>query len=205
MRSRGPLFPGRQEKMFTRSALKRIDALIFIVLIKLNLSPNRKTNKGFISQMSEKASIVRIFKGIVRVIIWLWRSLLTPAAYKLITEPIKAFVCWLTGGSPSQQMKTLSGKQRRSQEHVKCVTGRAYIRDVSQLDLQLGLRGLGLRSHCHGDDLGVHDRVIPARRKSENCLSFGWLNDFNTDGAISTSPRWSRGSCSGASGNYVFI
>lgn len=140
--------------------------------------------------MSEKASIVRIFKGIVRVIIWLWRSLLTPAAYKLITEPIKpAFVCWLTGDSTSQLMKTLSGERRRSQEQMKCVTGSAYIADVSQLDLQLGLRGLGLGSHCHGDDLGVHHRVIPGRRKSESCLNIGWFNDFNADGVISTSSR----------------
>lgn len=185
--------------------MKRTITLIFIVLIKLNLSPNRKTNKGFISQMSEKASILRIFKGIVRVIIWLWRSLLTPD-YKLITEPIKpAFVCWLAGGSTSQQIKTFSGERRRSQEHMKCATGGAYIRDVSQLDLQLGLRGLGLGSHCHGDDLGVHNRVIPGRRKSENCLNFGWFNDFNTDAVISTCSSWSRGSCSGASENYVFI
>lgn len=146
--------------------MKRIVALIFIALIKSNLSPDRKTNKGFISQMSEKASIARIFKGIVRVIIWLWRSLPTPAAYKLITEPIKAvFVCRLTGGSTSQQMKTLSGERRQKKNTWRARRGRAYIRDVSQLDLQLGLCGLGLGSHRHGDDLGVDDRVIPGEKK----------------------------------------
>lgn len=50
-----------------------------------------------------------------------------------------------------------------------------YICNVSQLDLQLGLRGLRLRSHRHGDDLGVHDRVIPARKKSENRSTLGNL------------------------------
>lgn len=95
---------------------------------------------------------------------WLWHTLPTPAAYKLITEPIKpAFVCWLTGCATSQQVKTVPGEQRRSEEHVKCVAGRAYIRDVSQLDLQLGLCRLGLWSHSHGNDLGVYDGVISGR------------------------------------------
>lgn len=44
----------------------------------------------------------------------------------------------------------------------------AYIRVVSQLDLQLGLRRLGLGTHCHGDDLGVHHGVIPGGRESRN-------------------------------------
>lgn len=49
---------------------------------------------------------------------------------------------------------------------MKSVKGtNAYIRDVSQLDLQLGLCGLGLGSHRHGDDLGVDDRVIPGEKK----------------------------------------
>lgn len=34
VRSRGPLFPGRKKKMFTRLAMKRIVVLIFIVLAK---------------------------------------------------------------------------------------------------------------------------------------------------------------------------
>lgn len=53
----------------------------------------------------------------------------------------------------------------------------AYIRVVSQLDLQLGLRDLGLGSHCHGDDLGVHHRVIPGGRKVRKSASaFGELH-----------------------------
>lgn len=61
-------------------------------------------NNGFISQMSEKASIARIFKGIVRVIIWVWHTLPMSAAYKLIIKPIKAvFVCWLMDGSMGAQ------------------------------------------------------------------------------------------------------
>lgn len=166
--------------MFTRSAKKRSVALIFIALIKSNLFPDRKTNKGFISQMSEKASIARIFKGIVRVIIWLWRSLPTPAAYKLITGPIKAaFVCRLTGGSTSQQMKTLSGERRRKKNARRARKGtNAYIRVVRQLDLQLGLCGLGLGSHRHGDDLGVDDRVVPGETKVRKLPQL-WV-DFTT-------------------------
>lgn len=61
-------------------------------------------------------------------------------------------------------------------EHVKCVTWDAYIRDVSQLDLQLRLCRLGLGSHCHGDDLGVNHGVIPAGGKWENVLKF-WRFD----------------------------
>lgn len=72
-------------------------------------------------------------------------------------------------------MKSLSG------DHMRRATGRAYIRDVSQLDLQLGLGRLGLWSHSHGDDLGVHHGVIPGRRKSENGLNFYWFNDLITD------------------------
>lgn len=37
----------------------------------------------------------------------------------------------------------------------------AYICQVSQLNLQVGVGGLGLRSHSHSDDLGVHNCVVP--------------------------------------------
>lgn len=38
----------------------------------------------------------------------------------------------------------------------------AYICQVSQFNLQVGLSRLGLRSHGHGNNLGVHNGVVPA-------------------------------------------
>lgn len=37
----------------------------------------------------------------------------------------------------------------------------AYICQVSQFNLQVGLSGLGLGSHSHSYDLGVHNCVVP--------------------------------------------
>lgn len=41
------------------------------------------------------------------------------------------------------------------------IIGDAYICQVSQFDLQVGLSYPGLRSHSHSNDLGVYDRVVP--------------------------------------------
>lgn len=43
----------------------------------------------------------------------------------------------------------------------------AYVCQVSQLDLQVGLSCLGLGSHSHSNDLGVHNCVVP--ESNERC------------------------------------
>lgn len=67
----------------------------------------------------------------------------------------------------------------------------AYICQVSQLNLHMGLGCLGLRPHSHSNNLGVHNCVVPESNREAQKEKIDWL-DFQKQLRKTEAPVWDR-------------